>query len=292
MKKYAFINRGFNLRYLSHFLITLGVVLLVFFNIETAQAQDIEITLTWTGTGTILRWVDLWVTDPNGNIYTWDNYDGINGISPDIYTADAGTAINGKYLVEVCYWSAPEEPPDPVEATVVITSRKGTINEKSTTYGPHTITDTDLADSDHPEHTYPDAWWTVTTFSWPPLTGGGGASGSEACFIATAAYSSHELRVTSDEKSPLPVTRLPRSSPKAMVWGYPLPNHPITVLQRFRDEYLLTNTPGRALVSFYNRVSPGVADFIRDKEPLKAIVRFYLKPVVWLAEKVTLNNEH
>ena len=98
-----------------------------------------------------------------------------------------------------------------------------------------------------------------------------GGKKSKACFIATSAYSrctdSHGLksRISTDLKK-------------------------IEILQKFRDEYLLTNAPGRAFVSFYNRVSPGVADFIRDKEPLKAMVRFELKPLVWIAEKI-LNLE-
>lgn len=105
-------------------------------------------------------------------------------------------------------------------------------------------------------------------------TGTGGSSGGKVCFIATAAYTSHELRVTSDEKSPLPVTR------------YPLPDHPITVLQKFRDEYLLTNAPGRAFVSCYEKISPPVAEYIQNKESLKVIIRLYLKPVVWIAKRI------
>jgi len=118
---------------------------------------------------------------------------------------------------------------------------------------------------------------TITTTAAPPAsttTGTGGSSGGKVCFIATAAYSSHESRVTSDEKSPLPVTR------------YPLPDHPITILQRFRDEYLLTNAPGRVFVTYYERISPPIARYIENKEPLKAVVRFYLKPIVWGARKI------
>ena len=79
------------------------------------------------------------------------------------------------------------------------------------------------------------------------------------CFIATAAY--------------LPV--------------YPLPGRQeLDTLRQFRDQHLLTNPLGRASVSTYYRISPLIADFIRDKEPLKAVVRLYLKPVVWVAERI------
>ena len=105
---------------------------------------------------------------------------------------------------------------------------------------------------------------TITTTAAPTptptptaTTGGGGSSGGKVCFIATSAYG-----VRGNE---------------------------VEALGRFRDEYLLTNTPGRAFVSCYERISPPIARYIENKEPLKAIIRFYLKPVVWVAKKVTSN---
>lgn len=71
------------------------------------------------------------------------------------------------------------------------------------------------------------------------------------CFIATAAY------------------------------GTPLASE-VRVLSHFRDQYLLTNPVGQALVRFYYKHSPGAAAFISRHEPLRAITRFYLKPLVWL----------
>ena len=69
--------------------------------------------------------------------------------------------------------------------------------------------------------------------------------------------------------------------------GLPITDDPIATLCKFRDERLLTNPLGRAFVRFYYRHSPAVADFIRDKKSLKAVVRAGLKPVVWVAEKLT-----
>jgi len=69
------------------------------------------------------------------------------------------------------------------------------------------------------------------------------------CFIATAAY------------------------------GTPMAEE-IGILREFRDEYLLTNPLGQALVDLYYRVSPPIAEFITEHPSLKPIVRAGLVPFV------------
>jgi len=69
------------------------------------------------------------------------------------------------------------------------------------------------------------------------------------CFIATAAY------------------------------GTPMAEE-IEILRKFRDEYLLTNPLGQALVDLYYKVSPPIAEFITEHPSLKPIVRVGLLPVV------------
>ena len=76
----------------------------------------------------------------------------------------------------------------------------------------------------------------------PPPSGGG-------CFIATAAY------------------------------GTPMAEE-IQILREFRDEYMLTNPLGQALVAFYYRVSPPIAEFITEPPGLKPVERTGLSVAV------------
>lgn len=74
----------------------------------------------------------------------------------------------------------------------------------------------------------------------------------EACFIATAAY------------------------------GTPFARN-VELLRKFRDRYLLTNSPGRGFVSLYYRMSPPVAHFIAEHDYLKPAARGALLPAVGVA---------
>jgi hypothetical protein len=86
--------------------------------------------------------------------------------------------------------------------------------------------------------------------SEPGSSAGGGGGG---CFIATAAYGSYL--------------------------------HPkVAELRAFRDQYLMTNAPGRFFVSIYYRLSPPVADLIAQHEWLKAGVRVLLLPLIFAVE--------
>ena len=55
---------------------------------------------------------------------------------------------------------------------------------------------------------------------------------------------------------------------------------PVALLRAFRDQYLLTNPWGQAFVSFYYQNSPPIAAFIAGSEPLRALVRALLAPII------------
>lgn len=58
--------------------------------------------------------------------------------------------------------------------------------------------------------------------------------------------------------------------------------HPhVTELRSFRDRYLLTNAPGRYLVSFYYEHSPALAKQISENETLRMLARAVLAPIVY-----------
>jgi len=54
----------------------------------------------------------------------------------------------------------------------------------------------------------------------------------------------------------------------------------VVTLRRFRDDHLMKSAAGRGFVSFYYRYSPAIADYIRERETLRAAVRWGLWPVV------------
>lgn len=57
----------------------------------------------------------------------------------------------------------------------------------------------------------------------------------------------------------------------------------VEILRNFKDQILTHTYLGRAFVSFYYKVSPGIADFIAKHEMLKTIVRWCLYPLVGLS---------
>jgi len=81
---------------------------------------------------------------------------------------------------------------------------------------------------------------------------GGGGGGGGGCFIATASY------------------------------GSLLEPH-VRILRKFRDRYLLTNGPGKTVVTYYYKYSPPAAGFISKHAGLRAVVCVFLLPFMGLS---------
>jgi len=62
-------------------------------------------------------------------------------------------------------------------------------------------------------------------------------------------------------------------------YGTPMAEE-IEVLCEFRDEYLLINPVGEALVDFYCQISPPIAESITEHPALKSVVRAGLVPAI------------
>jgi len=78
---------------------------------------------------------------------------------------------------------------------------------------------------------------------------GGGGGGGVSCFIATA------------------------------VFDTPLAQE-VKILCEVRDKYLLQSEAGREFVRLYYKFSPPIAEFIKNRPLLKALVRYFLKSLV------------
>ena len=57
----------------------------------------------------------------------------------------------------------------------------------------------------------------------------------------------------------------------------------VVLLRKFRNHFLLTNSPGKRLVALYYRFSPNAASFIKEHDWLKPFIQAGLYPAIGLA---------
>lgn len=83
------------------------------------------------------------------------------------------------------------------------------------------------------------------------------------------------------------IAKSPHSSTKCFIataaFGSPMEKD-VVALRTFRDDYLLTNKPGRVFVSTYYGVSPPIAHWIAGSDPARAVVRVWLWPLIQLCK--------
>jgi hypothetical protein len=176
----------------------------------------------------------------------------------DVNAASTTIAMNDSYSITASFESWQPEP----KALLMISSTRGgsvtTPGEGSFVY-PLGATVSLVAEPDEGGQfvrwsgdvgTIADVYGANTTITMDsPYSIMANFSGAGGCFIATAAY------------------------------GTPMAEE-IQILREFRDEYLMTNAMGQALVDVYYRASPPIAEFITEHPSLKPIVRAGLSPAV------------
>ena len=188
----------------------------------------------------------------------------------DVYAASTNIAMNASYSITATFLTSH---PEPVMATLTISSTEGgsviTPGEGLFSYplGTEVSLVAEAASGDRffywsgDVYTFADiddASTTVIMNGNYSITASFRRPGFFPCFIATAAY------------------------------GTPMAEE-VGILRKFRDEYLLSNPIGVALVELYYRVSPPIAQFITEHPSLKPIVQAGLLPAVAISA-VALNT--
>lgn len=177
----------------------------------------------------------------------------------DAYAAATNITMQSSYSVTASFESWQ---PDPVVELTVSSTAGGSVVSPDEKTSLHVLgTEVDLVAQ--PDEGYRFVNWSgdvdmiadtnaastiITMDSSYSVTGNFEIAGG-GCFIATAAY------------------------------GTPMADE-IQILREFRDGYLLTNPVGKALVDFYYRTSPPIAEFITEHPGLKPIVRAGLVPAI------------
>jgi len=200
------------------------------------------------------------VAEPNEG-YQFLKWTGNVSTIADVYAASTNITMYDSYSIAATFETSH---PEPVMATLTVSSTTGGIvtdpGEGTFSYPLGTaanlvaeaVSGYQFSHWSGDVNTFADIDAAETTIIMNgdySITANFGRPGFLQCFIATAAY------------------------------GTPMAEE-IQILREFRDKYLLTNPLGQALVNFYYKVSPPMAEFITEHPSLKPIVRAGLVPAV------------
>jgi hypothetical protein len=141
----------------------------------------------------------------------------------------------------------------------------------------------------------PVYYFSVTAFDYTVVSSSGGTPGEKN----ESAYTSPPVPLNNFGTPSESLPSNPRTAyPEAIIPNPDLPNKgcfiataaygyysapQVQALRMFRDEYLETNAPGRAFVSWYYRYGPIGAEFINAHPWTKPLVRIALMPAVGVA---------
>lgn len=211
---------------------------------------DIKMKILWDQPYNL----DLYVTEPDGEIASLYNTVTLNGGEIGYYDRSTGEwvagdsgdneapevyriehAPEGTYEIDV-YCPGTSTTSITTEALIYVTLYEGSSITEYKTF-PQEGTQTIYLNE--------EGWWYAGTFGFklPEDTG---------CFIGTAVYGSAFASEVSS-------------------------------LRDFRDKYLLKNDVGRWLVNLYYKFSPPCANFIGRRPFLKKVIRMELAPLVFIA---------
>jgi hypothetical protein len=192
------------------------------------------------------------VAEPEGG-YHFINWTGDVDTIANINASTTTITMNGNYSITANLVA---------EHNLTISSTTGgsvtTPGEGTLTYDEGTVVDLEA----EPEEGYRFANWTGDV---------GTIADANAAQTTITMEGDYEVRANFEEHGGCFIATAAYGTPMA---------EEIQVLREFRDQYVLTNSLGQALVDLYYQVSPPIADFITDHPSLKPIVRAGLMPVV------------